>query len=100
MRSNMNLMVIVLALVLLLTACRRHDEPRPLAGESTNKPPPAALENTNQQRLVSVQSQVDPRLQGTWTWDEKDSEGTERSGSMIFAPDGSYESRSTNRGVK
>ena len=89
---NFTLLVFA-AMLLMLTACGRRDEPRPVAGQSTNKPLVSAGGSTNRLLPGADKSTLDPRLQGPWTWDEKDS----GSGSLTFAPDGSYATRSTNR---
>jgi hypothetical protein len=83
-------------MLLMLTACGRRDEKSGSASASTNKPPVSASQKPDKKQPAPDPSTLDPRVQGTWTWAEGKPGSMLRGGSLTFAPDGTYVSRSTN----
>src|SRR2546421_6017410 len=87
---------LVLAMLLMLTACGRREEKQASTSAPTNKPPPSPVQVTNKPMPAPDPSTWDPRLVGTWTWSGAIPGRWPRGGSLTFAPDGTYVSISTN----
>src|SRR5438105_530147 len=91
LRALLSFTFIFCSTVLILTACGRRDEPKIPASGSTNKPTPTAQNTkkapavTNNQPADVATMAVDPRIEGTWKWDEAGSVG-----SMTFNPASTY----------
>jgi hypothetical protein len=91
-----NFALIVFAVLLMLAGCGRREEQPAAANSSSNKPPASASHVTNKPQIVVDPSTIDPKVVGTWIWGGEITNGLVRGGSLTFAPDGTYVSRSTN----